>query len=186
MRLPMRLPKFIVNFLVRRLVEGVAMSRPPDVDIGPGYMERWWLRKQMREAPPEQRYKPGFLKWSAYLHKVRRSDDDRALHDHPWGNISIVLVGCYLEHTPVDPSKPTGPTNVKLYSAGSIVCRRAASPHRLQLLEPWGHDPEPCWSLFLTGPRERDWGFWCPKGWTPWQVFIGGVRYQRGPGCGEP
>lgn len=28
-----------------------------------------------------------------------RSDDDRALHDHPWVNMSILLEGTYTEHT---------------------------------------------------------------------------------------
>ena len=35
-----------------------------------------------------------------YLHKFLGSDDDRALHDHPWYSISCVLKGRLIEHRP--------------------------------------------------------------------------------------
>lgn len=31
----------------------------------------------------------------------------------------------------------------------------------------------PCWSLVVTGPPRRRWGFWCPKGWVHWKEFLG-------------
>ena len=30
-----------------------------------------------------------------------RDDEDRALHDHPWHNVSLLLVGQYIEVTPL-------------------------------------------------------------------------------------
>jgi hypothetical protein len=65
-------------------------SRLPDVRIPgdmsiPPYMLRWW--KIRRNAF-----------FNVYYHIVRRSDDDTALHDHPWWNFSILLEGSYTEH----------------------------------------------------------------------------------------
>ena len=38
--------------------------------------------------------------FNLYLHEFSRSDDDRALHDHPWlFNLSVLLSGTYVEHT---------------------------------------------------------------------------------------
>lgn len=55
------------------------------------YMGRTWLR----EKRPDMGY-------CARVHKVMRSDHDRALHDHPWHNASIVLEGGYWEVVPGD------------------------------------------------------------------------------------
>jgi hypothetical protein len=31
--------------------------------------------------------------------------------------------------------------------------------------------PAPCWTVFITGPIVREWGFHCPKGWVHWREF---------------
>jgi hypothetical protein len=64
--------------------------REPDCVIGPPdnpYLRRWWLI-------PRNRW------FNLYLHNILRDDDDRALHDHPWANLSILLRGAYREVTP--------------------------------------------------------------------------------------
>ena len=71
----------------------------------------WW-RRIMQSCPPDQviggRQRPYLLRWflipqnrflNVYLHRFLRSDDDRALHDHPWWNVSLLLEGAYTEHT---------------------------------------------------------------------------------------
>lgn len=118
-------------------------------------MRRWWV------IPRNRRF-------NIYLHNIMRSDDDRALHDHPWWNVSILLRGGYREITPTD---------TKTRGVGSIVLRRATSAHRLEV-------DRPCWSLFITGPNVRTWGFLCPNGWVPWQQFCApGDSSQVGRGC---
>lgn len=128
---------------------------------------------------PEEPY---LLRWhiipknpifNIYLHCFLRSDDDRALHDHPWTNMSILLKGRYFEYAK---------TGRYLRMAGDIVFRpRGTFAHRIELIK-----NEPCWTLFLTGPRYRVWGFHCPKGWVPWQDFTkAGNPGEVGPGCGE-
>lgn len=130
--------------------------RAPDFVIGGAdrpYMQRWWVI-------PRNRW------FNIYLHKIIRSDDDRALHDHPWLNCSILLKGSYVEIVPAAlPYKYGDRTVVKVRHAGSVVTRRAVQPHRLEIID------EPVISLFITGPNVRTWGFYAPQGWVNWKDF---------------
>lgn len=136
--------------------------RDPDFIIGGAeqpYLKRWWLIPRNRV-------------FNIYLHNMLRDDDDRALHDHPWWNVSIILRGGYDEHMPKFPRE--WPWNrdlaVQARRAGQIVLRRANAVHRLTL--PTGNAES--WSLFITGPVVRHWGFWCPNGWRFWREFVDG------------
>lgn len=135
--------------------------RPADFVIGEEdrpYMFRWWII-------PRNRF------FNIYLHKVCRNDDDRALHDHPWPSLSFVLTGQVREITR---------DGARILRRGRIVPRSATFRHRLELID--GH----CWTLFFTGPRVRDWGFWCPQGFVPWQLFCSADDSSKvGRGCGE-
>ncbi|UIJ43695.1 hypothetical protein LZK98_11400 [Sphingomonas cannabina] len=91
------------------------MSRNPDFVVGPAdnpYLRRWWIVPRNASA-------------NVYLHEILRSDDDRALHDHPWPNTSIVIEGRYVEHTP-EGRFMRGP--------GDVVSRDATDAHRLEIL----------------------------------------------------
>lgn len=113
---------------------------------------------------------------NVYIHKFMRDDDDRAMHDHPWPSVSLVLAGGYVEHT--DAGK-------RHYRPGSLIVRRATHTHRIELLRD-GERPKPAWTLFVTGPRVREWGFHCPQGWMPWKKFVKpGGHGQKGPGCDQ-
>jgi hypothetical protein len=64
-------------------------ARKPDLVIGGDanpYLRRWYVIPR----------NPVF---NIYLHEIVRSDEDRALHCHPWINLSILLEGSYVEHT---------------------------------------------------------------------------------------
>ena len=151
----------------------LAHSRAPDVIIGmdyrqgrPDYLRRWYVIPRNR--------------WlNIYLHRFGRDDDDRALHDHPWlFNCSIVLRGMLAEITP-HPSPKWGQIRRGL-SAGDWRFRWGRSPHRLELRSPHA------WTLFITGPRIREWGFYCPKGWVHWRDFTDPNDSGKiGPGCGQ-
>lgn len=127
------------------------MSRPPDVVIGENYLRRWWVIPRNAHC-------------NVYLHDILGSDDGRALHDHPFANTSFLIHGCYIEHTP---------HGQFLRTAGDTVMRQATDLHRLEVLP-----GKRAISLFMTGPRVREWGFDCPQGWVQWQDFGQG-------GCGE-
>jgi hypothetical protein len=78
-------------------------------------------------------------------------------------------------------SFPVPPTRNWWRGAGSIVLRRPSAAHRLAISE-----GGQCWSLFVTGPNVRDWGFWCPRGWKKWTDFVAmGNTGEVGPGCDD-
>lgn len=124
--------------------------RHPDFVIGPPddpYMLRWYLL-------PYNRFTKRI--GNVYLHKIVRSDDDRALHDHPWGSLSFILSGWYIEHTIM----AGGVRKQRMMQEGDFQFRRARKAHRLQVpLD------DPAWTLFFVGPKVREWGFHCPNGW---------------------
>ena len=136
--------------------------RKPDEVItqhGLPYLERWYL------LPPNARF--GI---NIYLHRFRRSDDDRAPHDHPWPSLSFILSGRYVEHIPKCLQKWKEGTSRELTSR---ICRPflpkyrpAEWIHRVELV-----DDKPVWTLFITGRKVRDWGFWCEGGWRGWKEF---------------
>ncbi len=99
-----------------------------------------------------------------YLHRFLGSDDDRALHDHPWYSVSVVLKGELIEHLPRK--------RLRKIKAGVISFRSPLQQHRIEL--PTGQKAT---TLFITGPVVRKWGFACPKGWVAWD------RYGKNGGC---
>jgi hypothetical protein len=142
--------------------------RRPDFIIGGTdnpYLLRWWLI-------------PRNPLFNIYVHKFLRSDDDRAHHDHPWlFNASWLLDGEYIEHTIT-----AGGALVRTQrKAGDFKLRWGKAPHRVELLTDMEYDtpnwnvieyPQPCWTLFITGPRVREWGFYCmERGWIHWKCF---------------
>ena len=140
-------------------------THSPDFVIGGQdrpYLLRWWLIPRNRL-------------FNAYLHLFLRSDDDRALHDHPWANASIMLQGEYVEHRIA-----AGGINTRtLRRAGDWTVRPSGKiAHRIELTN------GPCWTLFLTGPLYRKWGFHCPdQGWIYWKRFVGDDIGEIGKGC---
>ena len=115
--------------------------------------------------------------FNVYLHNFARGDADRELHDHPWANVSIVLRGRYLEEVPAGDWRMYEhgrPTTFLVRESGSIVFRRAGQMHRLHVDQP------PCWSLFITGPKVRNWGFYTVRGWQGWRRFYA-ARYPHLP-----
>ncbi len=131
--------------------------RAPDQIIGECYMHRWHLMR-----------KPGVR--NVYLHKYLGSDDDRALHDHPWPSVSILLWGRLFEITE-NGKKRVWPLLPKF--------RSAEYSHRLIL------ESNRALTLFCTGRKVREWGFHCPQGWVHWTRFTDADGNQTGAGCGE-
>jgi hypothetical protein len=181
--------------LFKRLLTSIgpsALRRDPDFIIGGRdnpYLLRWYVLPQNR--------------WfNLYLHCFKRSDDDRALHDHPWSALSIVLRGGYVEwyadplelQAAADLARDADLPHIFRYPfrhrrPGSMRFLRAGAAHRVELYchSDDGRTGGPLvevesWSLFLTGPKRREWGFWCPKGWRHWREFTAHDVSQDKPG----
>lgn len=139
------------------------MGRLPDFVIGSPddpYMLRWWII-------PRNRF------FNIYLHQILKDDDDRALHDHPWWSVSFLLKGRLGE--------VFGERMLRYPRRYLPLFRSGKFKHRLFL----PHNETCAWTLFITGPRYREWGFHCPKGWVHWQEFVGENKGEIGRGCGE-
>ena len=127
--------------------EQYAASRPHDFAVGPSgnpYMLRWFLTPRGDEG-------------GIYLHRFLHDDEDRAFHDHPWDSISLMLSGEIRELRPEH--EPA------LFLPGDVIVRKAPYPHRLQVVVPG-------FTLFIMGPRIREWGFLCDQGWRHWTRFV--------------
>jgi hypothetical protein len=152
----------LVERLAARLIAGA--TRKPDIVIGgedSPYLRRWYVIPRNRV-------------FNIYLHQFMRSDDDRALHDHPWASVSIMLRGFMLEVLPL-------PKSPRWIERGRVVYRSAKFAHRLVI--PDGLRGV-VWTLFITGPVVREWGFHCPQGWRHWRAFTAGERGETiGRGC---
>jgi hypothetical protein len=130
------------------------------------YLTRWVLFGR-RGPDGSRRRGPGR---KLFLHWFHRGDAEPYFHDHPFEFVSLILAGGYWEETPA---------GRRWYGPGSLLRRPATWRHRVEL--PTGRS---CWTLVLTGPRVRDWGFWCSHGWLPWRTHeanqVAGLS-----GCGE-
>ena len=75
----------IIQTRLRDWLPQLLSGRPHKVIGGPDpYLLRWHVIPRNRLL-------------NVYVHKFLRSDDDRALHDHPWWFVSLILRGRYDE-----------------------------------------------------------------------------------------
>jgi len=121
------------------------------------YLERYYLFLKERKSFP----------FNVFLHKFLKSDPDD-VHDHPWPYTTVILKGGYWEWIPIFDSvgRKTGviqhwrgPGHFRTCSANSF--------HRIEL------DPNvSCWTLFMPGPKQREWGFLVKNKWVQWQEYL--------------
>jgi len=173
----------VIGRLLAKLIWSIVPpKREPDFLIGPSeadtYMRRWFVIPRNKI-------------FNIYLHHMLHDDDDRAPHDHPWWSLSLCLEGWIDEHEMINEKKDPRlslavydgagrPWTRNQIRQGDFKWRGKEYAHLLKL--PEGE----AWTLFITGPKVRVWGFHCPKGWIPWHQFVDPVdNGKSGPGCGE-
>lgn len=126
---------------------------------------------------------PRWFKYRPMLHYFFRSDGDRALHNHPWKkSFSLILTHGYdeerLDHPPDECDAPL--VVKRTLRPGNINVIKANDFHRATLREPVEFDLDSgcfvggCWTFFLAGEREQDWGFWDGEKYTPHQEYFDG------------
>jgi hypothetical protein len=122
----------------------------PDEEICGSYLHRYYL------IPKNQLL-------NVYLHRFQEPDPGGDLHDHPWWSLTIVLKGHYFE-TSSDGGE------VRHRKIGGLTrflkLRRPTTRHTITAVSPGG-----CWTLFVTGPKVRAWGFHTPEGWVHNQSY---------------
>jgi hypothetical protein len=147
--------------LVQSFCNNITKGREPNQIIarnGSPYLFRWMLGRKM-EFPSFDNGKLNGMSadWfpseieNIYLHKFIRSDRDDP-HSHPWGNVTLVVSGSYDEDVFINDDQ----THVGTFhrTAGDIVVRRPNAIHAIT------HTSEDCVTLFVTGPKMQDWGFY--------------------------
>lgn len=148
------------DFLIKR-----AKRHDPDVIIGEKqnpYLLRWYLQGGYFDEEQNKWRSNSILGARAYLHCFLRSDDDRALHDHPSASLSLALRGTAIEHT----IAAGGINHRRLIKPGDFRYRSAKFAHRMEI-EPGSE----FWTLFIFGPDFREWGFHCKDRWVHWRDY---------------
>lgn len=128
--------------------------------------------------------KPYLDRWIVYvgigtlrLHKFWRGDDDRAPHDHPWPFVTFPLTTYYekLSDETVREVKAWRlhfrPSAVRHIVLGS----RYVSTSLYNTTWYFGRTDKPFYTLVITGPRVRGWGFWpgdkYARSFVPWRLW---------------
>jgi hypothetical protein len=123
------------------------LLRRPDRVIGQRYLHRWHI---LPRNP-----------WlNVYLHRFVGSDS--AIHDHPWWSVSFLLRGELWERWRT-PAHDRVLLRLRRVPWLRPVLRSPTYAHALTLTR------GPAWTIFVTGPVVREWGFWTEKGWRPWR-----------------
>ena len=129
------------------------------------YLHRWYLIRTTRFA--------------VFIHKFIRSDEDRALHDHPWNFFVIPIWRGYIEHSDKacdcgicknNPGRakdfPRLPVQRRVWPIISSRYRTGTYRHRVELIK-----DKPAWSIFIRFKEQRDWGFWPKEGFIQWNKW---------------
>ena len=117
----MRLPEGI-RLAALAKVESIMAARAPDFVIGnpaAPYLRRWWVIPRT------------FDEGNIYAHEILRSDEDRALHDHPWDNVSLLLSGSYREVRPKGDDPRVSSALAVTRTQGEVIVRAPTDAHRL-------------------------------------------------------
>ena len=121
------------------------------------YLERYYIFLKERKRFP----------FNVFLHKFLKSDPDD-VHDHPWPYATLILKGGYWEWTPRFDDQGNKITElVRWCGPGSFRWASANTYHRVEL------DPDvECWTLFMPGVKQREWGFLVRNQWIQWEEYL--------------
>lgn len=144
------------------------------------YQQRFWLLPFwcLKPNPVEGGFVP--KRWVLIrprVHIYGRGDREKHLHDHPADNITWVLQGEFWEQVPFskEPSwdfknsdRPEA-TRERYRGKDDVVFRLAQWRHKIVISQ---YAKDPLITLFIFGPKRREWGFTTPKGWVHWREYL--------------
>ena len=151
--------KWFFTLLERLGRKRIVMDRQSDEP----YLERYYLFLKDRNNFP----------FNVFLHKFLKGDPDD-VHDHPWPYATLILKGGYYEWLPQFDSKGNKIAEMCVWRGpGSFRVCKANSYHRIEL------DPSvTAWTLFMPGPKKRDWGFLVNNKWIQHEQYLK-KRYEQ-------
>lgn len=113
------------------------------------------------------------------VHWLRRPDQDRDCHDHPWWFLSLVLWGWYRERRQDIQERFLFSDSRKRRGWLSLAFRKATDIHMITEVAPTTI------TLIITGKKSRSWGFWKERvkynrhaliqthQFVPWREYLG-------------
>lgn len=105
----------------------------------------WGVPGGLPECPYFRKWVIDFGPFAIRLHRWYSDDDHRAMHDHPYWFVTLVLRGGYTD---------VSPDGIDRLSAGDARFRPAEYRHSVQNVRP------NTWTLLVSGRPWRRWGFW--------------------------
>lgn len=154
------LASFLATPVVRNWLVTKAEKTPYFHIYGPdgsAYIERFWLFNPVDRDTNVARFR--WCPFSVRLHRIHREDTDRHPHDHPWDFRSFILSGGYVE---------VRRDRALLRVAGMSYLLRRGEYHRISQVCDGGAT-----TLFVTGRRQCEWGFWVNGGKVNSDVYLG-------------
>ncbi len=140
-------PPWYIRYATRHKPDQVITAN----NEGSSYMSRWCLI-------PKNRF------FNIYLHRFT-GPDQRVMHDHPWISLGYVLYGRLYE---AFAKNATDEVRYRWINSGKWTYRNSKFLHYLHLSR-----NTPCvWTIFITGPKIKSWGFLTKDGWRPWKKVI--------------
>ena len=130
------------------------------------YLRRFYITPRRLDEDGED--SGNFLGFGIYLHYFYRGDEDRELHNHPWQTaVSYILCGGYKEERR---DNKTMSINLRDINTGTLNFIKHIDFHRVIMNPEHKHT----WSLFFSGKRIQDWGFWDSetREYTPHENFV--------------
>jgi hypothetical protein len=112
--------------------------------------------------------------FSIFVHRMEVPDPGTDLHDHPWAFGSLVLKGGYIEVTAdARQVERVESQHLRLRKRWSWATTRLDQAHGIVSL-----NRSPTWTLVVTGPTRRRWGFYVDGVWHDWETeYDYGRRY---------
>lgn len=116
------------------------------------------------------------------IHNILRSDID-GLHDHPWDAQTYILAGGYWENSIKDAdTNSDGTLNIKVKkdwrAPGHFGSFSSDHFHKLELDQKKAG--ESTWTLFMMGPKTKEWGFLGKQGsglqWVDHQTYLSDAK----------
>ena len=141
----------------------------PYTHIG-DYMERYWIIEEDSALAK-------LLGVSIRLHIIKRPDQDRALHTHPFTFRTFILEGGYTELRDLEVLL------TPLYSMSNSYHRVSGTTYKLDRTTPHAivslDNNEPAVSLFVYGQRKGDWYFDTDEGLIPHAKYLNEQEKQN-------
>lgn len=148
------------------------------------YMKRYWLFNPYSVETGERQGEWANRPWwremlpSVRLHHIRRADQDRHLHSHPWNARTIILKGWYEEERYFDESLGGVVRREATGNCGFSTTRSMRLPgytgrllfgqyHRITQVPRDG-----VWTLFITWRKRGSWGFDVDGHKVPWREYL--------------